>query len=128
MMRFAALGLAATLMAAAPLSVRATECVLPPPDGADVEWSPPSMAGRILFVTPDLVVVRTDAGISYSVAVDEATDLFTAYGGGVEFTELKPGQYADVWLKDCGPPGKSITRAAVIRVCSLVSEPCPASK
>lgn len=127
MMRFAALALAAALMAGAPLLVRATGCVLPPPDGADVEWSPPSMAGRILIVTPDLVVVRSDAGISYSVAVDDATDLFTAYGGGVDLAEIKPGQYADVWLKNCRPPGKTIARAAVIRVCSLAPEPCPAS-
>ena len=111
--------------AAMSLSAKETHCVLPPPDGSDVEWSSPSVVGRLEMATPGEVVIRTAAGKVHTVVIGRKTQLFTAFGGGIEPGQLKAGQYASVWLKDCRPPGKSHNRAAVVQVCSLLPEPCP---
>ena len=104
----------------------ASHCVLPVPDGGDVEPSPPSLIGTILSVAPGKVLVRT-AGAKHAqhVAVSPATELFTVYGGGIEIGDLHPGQHTLIWLKGCAAPGRGTPVAAVLQICSLASEPCP---
>ena len=101
------------------------QCVLPVPDGADVEPSPASVSGRLVQVKAGRVVVRNVRGKDTTVQVNPRTGLFTAYGGGVEAHQLKVGQYASIWLKDCAKPGKSPALAVYLELCSLAAEPCP---
>ncbi len=100
-------------------------CVVPVPDGADIEPSPASLSGRLVQVKPGQVVVRPVRGKDITVHVNSRTGFFTAYGGGVEAHELKAGQYASIWLKDCAKPGKSPALAVYLELCSLAAEPCP---
>lgn len=101
------------------------QCVLPVPDGADIEPSPASFSGRLVKVKPGQVVVRPVRGKDITIHISPRTGLFTVYGGGVEAHELKVGQYASIWLKDCAKPGKSRALAVYIELCSLATEPCP---
>ena len=117
--------LTATLLALSG-SAAASLCVLPAPDGGDIEPSPPSLIGTILSVAPGQVVVRV-AGTAnpHRVVVAEATELFTVYGGGFEVQDLRPGLHALIWFKGCTPPKQDQPVAAVLQVCSLAPEPCP---
>ena len=99
-------------------------CVLPPPDGGDVDWSPPSLTGVITKAGADKVTVRTLDGKHHLVRLSRSTQLSTVYGGGFEPGQLMAGQHTLVWLNDCSEPG-TINRAAVLQVCSLAAEPCP---
>jgi hypothetical protein len=104
----------------------AAHCVLPVPDGGDVEPSPPSLIGTILSVAPGKVLVRvTGANHTQSIAVNPATELFTVYGGGIEIGDLHPGQDTLIWFKGCVTPKQGTPVAAVLQVCSLAPEPCP---
>ena len=120
------LWLVALLTSSIPLAHAAQgQCVLPVPDGADIEPSPASLSGRLVHVQPGRVVVRLRRGKDIAVQVNPQTDLFTAYGGGVELHELEVGQYASVWLKGCAKPGKTSALAVYLELCSLAPEPCP---
>ena len=99
-------------------------CVFPPADGADVNWSPPSLVGVVTQATPERVTIRAAKGITYSVRVLDSTSLFTVYGGAFDANQLKVGQHALVWLPDCKKPGQK-NDAVVLQVCSLAAEPCP---
>ena len=99
-------------------------CVLPSPDGGDVDWSPPSLTGVIAKAGTDEVTIRTPEGKSHLVRLSDSTQLFTVYGGGVESGQLMAGQHILVWLDDCSGPG-AFNRAAALQVCSLAAEPCP---
>ena len=104
----------------------ASQCVLPVPDGGDVEPSPPSLTGTILSVAPSEVLVRiTGAKHTQHVSVNPATELFTIYGGGIEIGDLHPGQHALIWFKGCAAPERGTPVAAVLQICSLAAEPCP---
>jgi hypothetical protein len=104
----------------------ASHCVLPVPDGGDVQPSPPSLIGTILSVAPDKVLVRvTGTKHPHPVAVSPATELFTVYGGGIEIGDLHPGQHTLIWFKACTVPKQGPPVAAVLQVCSLAPEPCP---
>ena len=106
-------------------SALASQCVLPIADGGDVEPSPPSLTGEITLVTQNYVLVRrTSASKSQRVAISQETDLFTVYGGGIEPQDLRPGQHAFVWFKNCVIPRRGHPAAAVLQVCSLGAEPC----
>ena len=101
-------------------------CVLPPPDGADVIPSPPSLLGTIEALKGNSVSIRIE-GLSqpYRVLLNRHTSMFTVYGGGIGLTDLRVGQHAIVWLKGCAKPGSAVHKAAVFQICSLASEPCP---
>jgi hypothetical protein len=99
-------------------------CVLPVPDGADIEPSPASLSGRLTQVRPGRVVVRVARGKDIPVYINSHTSLFTAYGGEVETHELEVGQYASIWLKGCANPGGSTALAVYLELCSLAAEPC----
>ncbi len=117
---------AALLVLSIPLAQAAQgRCVLPVPDSAVIKPSPASLSGRLVQVRPGLVVVRNIRGKDITVHVNPSTGLFTAYGGGVEAHELKVGQYASIWLKDCAKSGKSPALAVYLELCSLAAEPCP---
>jgi len=104
----------------------ASRCVLPVPDGGDEEPSPPSLIGTILSVSPHKVLVRvTGAKHTQPVAMNPATELFTVYGGGIEISDLHPGQHTLIWFKGCATAKQGTPVAAVLQVCSLSSEPCP---
>jgi hypothetical protein len=104
----------------------ASHCVLPVPDGGDMQPSPPSLIGTILSVAPDKVLVRvTGTKHPHPVAVSPATELFTVYGGGIEIGDLHPGQHTLIWFKACTVPKQGTPVAAVLQVCSLAPEPCP---
>ena|SRR6478735_3235228 len=104
----------------------ASQCVLPVPDGGDVEPSTPSLIGTILSVAPGKVLVRVSgAKHTQPVAVSSATELFTVYGGGIEIGDLHPGQHTLIWFKGCIAPKQGTPVAAVLQVCSLAPEPCP---
>ena len=105
-------------------SAKAPACVLPPPDGSDVDWSPASLTGVLTNASPEQVEIRTDRGKIYALRILGSTQLFTVYGGGVEPTELKVGQFALVWLTECSKPGAT-DQVAVLQVCSLAAKPCP---
>jgi len=105
-------------------SAKQAACVLPPPDGANVDWSPPSVEGVLTQVGAARVMLRTKGGSDYSIDLSADTQLFTVYGGGFEPADLKVGQHAIIWLRHCAKPGKT-NRAAVLQVCSLAPEPCP---
>jgi hypothetical protein len=114
------------LMFLAPLVALAKEpaCVLPPPDGADVDWSPASLTGVLTKASAEQVELRTNSDQTFTLRILGSTQLFTVYGGGVEPTELKVGQHALVWLGGCAKPG-STDGIAVLQVCSIAAEPCP---
>nr|CAS03031.1 putative integron gene cassette protein [uncultured bacterium] len=114
------------LLLAFPLFASAQDpsCVFPPADGADVDWSSPSLVGVVTHATPERVTIRAAKGNTYSVRVLESTSLFTVYGGAFDATELKVGQHALVWLLGCQKPGQK-NDAVVLQVCSLAAEPCP---
>ena len=107
-----------------PVLANQPTCVLPPPDGSDVEWTPAGLKGVITRTAKHQVDIRTPDGEIYSLRVSDSTWLSTAYGGGIDFNDLKPGQHALVWLKGCAKPGSS-DRAVIIQVCSLAADPCP---
>ena len=118
-------GLAAVVLVAAAGSASAKQCVLPVPDGGDIEPSPASLEGRIVSASADAVVVQPKAGGKpVQVRLAAATELFTAYGGGIELKELAAGQYASVWFEKCAMPKHGAPVAAVVQVCSLDAEPC----
>ena len=102
----------------------ATDCVLPAADGGRENSSSPSIIGRIQAMRGHSVVIRTAQGVSYTVGIEPSTELFTAYGGGFEFSELASGQYASIWLEGCSLPKKSGNVAAVLQLCSLSPEAC----
>ena len=103
----------------------ASRCVLPVPDGGDVEPSPPSLIGTILSAAPDKVLVSVaGAKRTQLVSVSPATELFTVYGGGTEIGDLHPGQHTLIWFKGCATPKQGTPVAAVLQVCSLAPEPC----
>lgn len=110
----------------APLAAQAhpPACVLPPPDGAVVDWTPANLAGVIQRIAKDRISIRAADGKLYPLRVSGSTWLSTAYGGGVDPADLKVGQHALVWLQGCAVPG-STDRAVIIQVCSLGTEPCP---
>jgi hypothetical protein len=100
-----------------------SSCVLPPPDGGDVDWSPPSLTGVITKTGANEVTIRTPDGKLHLVHLSRSTQLSTVYGGGFDPGQLMAGQHTLVWLDDCAEPG-TINRAAVLQVCSLAAEPC----
>jgi hypothetical protein len=117
--------LASTLLAFSGAAT-ASHCILPVPDGGDVEPSPPSLTGTILSVTPGKVLVRVNgAKHSQHVALSPTTELFTVYGGGIEIGDLHTGQHTLIWFKACAAPKQGNPVAAVLQVCSLAPEPCP---
>lgn len=99
-------------------------CVLPDPDGKVQEPSPASLAGVILRVELPRVLIRTADEHVVSVLIEKDTKLFTSYGGGLDDTQLGPGQSASVWLRECAPASVRTRHAAVLTVCSLSPEPC----
>jgi len=104
----------------------ASHCVLPVPDGSDVEPSPPSLIGTVLSVAPGTVLVRVSgAEQAQPVAVNPTTGLFTVYGGGIEFGDLHPGQPPLIWFEGFHPPTRNTPVAACLQGCSLALEPCP---
>ena len=125
-MRYGLLRVLISALIAFSCSSAASECVLPVPDGGDAEPSPPSLTGTILRVAPGQVVVGV-AGTAkpQSVVVAPATELFTVYGGGFEFQDLRAGLHTLIWFKGCTPPKQGLPVAAVLEVCSLAPEPCP---
>ncbi len=104
----------------------ASQCILPVPDGGDADPSPPNLVGTIQSVSPSQVVLRV-AGVDQlkRVAVLPSTELFSVYGGGFEFHELRPGQHTLVWFIGCVAPKHGIPKVAVLEICSLAAEPCP---
>lgn len=110
--------------AAFPLPARALACVLPPMDGGEVDWSPPSIDGRLKKVQGKRLVVLAESGSSYSIIVEPATGISTVYGGGIDMGQLEAGQYVSIWLAGCKKPAKAFNRAAVLKICSLSAEPC----
>jgi hypothetical protein len=117
--------LAASILFLASGSAQASECLLPIPDGGDVEPTPPSLTGVITRVAPDHVLVRhTSSSKPQRVVISQDTELFTVYGGGFESRELRPGQHAIVWFKNCVAPRRGHPTAVVLQVCSLAAEPC----
>ena len=113
------------LLLASPLlaSAQGSSCVFPPADGAEINWSPPSLVGVVTKATPERVTIREAKGNTYSVRLLDSTSLFTVYGGAFDATELKVGQHALVWLPGCKKPGQK-NDAVVLQVCSLATEPC----
>ena len=106
-------------------SASASQCVLPIADGGDVEPSPPSLTGEIMHAAQNYVLVRgTSASKSQRVAISQETDLSTVYGGSIEPQDLRPGQQAIVWFKNCVTPKRGHSTAVVLQVCSLAAEPC----
>ena len=95
------------------IALATTQCVLPVADGGDIAPSPPSVTGKSVKIRDRTVV-------------NEGTGLWTVYGGGIEETDLKVGQHALIWLQDCRHAGKTPQVAAVVQVCSLAADACPA--
>jgi hypothetical protein len=98
-------------------------CVLPLPDGGDVDWSAPSLTGVVAKAGAGVVTVLAPDGKSHLIHLSESTQFFTVYGGSFEADQLAAGQHALVWLDGCSKPG-AVNRAAVLQVCSLTAEPC----
>ena len=115
----------AAILFSASASGAASRCVLPVADGSDIEPSPASLAGRLVRVGPGEVLVHIE-GVKkpVRVLVSASTELFTAYGGGVEPKDLHPGQHAIIWYKNCVAPRRATPVAAVLELCSLAPEPC----
>ena len=112
-------------MSVSPVDATGRRCVLPVPDGGGVEPSPASLKGRLVQVRPHMVVIRIARNKDVSVRITHQTQLFTAYGGGVDNDELKVGQYASIWLEGCAQPRQLPAAASYLEVCSLAPEPCP---
>lgn len=103
----------------------AADCVLPVPDGGDIEPSTPSLVGVISSVVPGGLVVRTSLGTLTHVLLNDQTGLWTVYGGGVDAAQLRQGQHALIWFEHCAQPRTGRGVAAVVEICSLAAEPCP---
>ncbi|MEX0181779.1 MULTISPECIES: hypothetical protein [unclassified Stenotrophomonas] len=108
------------------IALATTQCVLPVADGGDIAPSPPSVTGKIVKIRDHQLTVQTKAGVVHRTVVNEGTGLWTVYGGGIEETDLKVGQHALIWLQDCRHAGKTPQVAAVVQVCSLAADACPA--
>lgn len=106
------------------IALATTQCVLPVADGDEIPPSPPSVTGKIVKVHDHQLTVETRAGVDYRTIVDEGTGLWTVFGGSIDETDLKVGQHALIWLRDCRPAGKTPQVAAVVQVCSLAAEAC----
>ncbi|NUO74796.1 MAG: hypothetical protein HOQ32_02160 [Lysobacter sp.] len=125
-MRYALQGLvAASLLAIVSPTMATGRCVLPVADGGDTEPSPASVVGRIVSVDARQMRVVVSKSKSSQVLLAPDTELFTVYGGGVEVSELRPGQHALVWFKGCAAPKRGAPVAAVVQICSVSPEPCP---
>lgn len=105
----------------------AARCVLPVPDGGDVEPSPPSLVGVIARAAPGKLVVRTRPGTLERVLLNDQTGVWTVYGGGVDAAQLRPEQHALIWLEHCGQSTDGQAVAAVVQICSLGPERCPSA-
>jgi hypothetical protein len=117
--------IAATFLAACG-PVAASCCVLPVPDGGDIDPSPASLVGELVSAEPEEVFVRSEgAAEPVRIFVSARTELFTVYGGGIESQDLRPGQHVLIWLENCAAPERGSRVAAVLQVCSLAPEPCP---
>lgn len=103
----------------------AAACVLPVPDGGNIEPSPASLVGEITSVAPAELVVRAANGAVTRVSMSDETGIWTVYGGWMEEAELRPGQHALIWFQRCARPDRGKGVAAVVEVCSLAPEPCP---
>ena len=107
-------------------TIASKSCVLPVPDGGDIEPTQPSLTGKVISVSSKSVSVkpyRTKKVVRISITRD--TSLFTVYGGGISSTDLRNGQHVLIWLKHCAKPSGRSNQASVVQLCSLAAEPCP---
>ncbi|HSH98904.1 MAG: hypothetical protein ACAH07_06145 [Methylophilaceae bacterium] len=100
----------------------AASCVLPVPDGGEIDPSPPSVKGVISKVAGHEIRLREQK--SKPIKVVKETELFTVYGGSVEPEELKKGQHVFVWYVGCKKVHDVTPVAAIIQLCSIAAEPC----
>jgi len=80
--------------------------VLPAGDVCLPGTAPPSIEGRILAVTSATISIKPNAEVEAApviVAVQNETQLFTAFGGYVDREELRVGQYVWVWYVSRSP-------------------------
>lgn len=119
-------GAITVILLAMPGAAAASRCVLPVPDGGDMEPSPASLIGELVGVASGEVLVRKKGNAKpLRILVHPSTDLFTVYGGGLDAPQLRSGQHVLIWFKDCAAPKRGTPVAAVLEVCSLAPEPCP---
>ena len=98
-------------------------CVLPAPD-TDSHPSPHSLVGMIDRVDSASMVILPARGHAVRVRLSGTTQIFTAYGGGIDRGELAQGQYAYIWFESCRAPRQGAPLAAVVRVCELSNARC----
>lgn len=88
------------------LQVAAAKCVLPVPDGGDVEPSKPNLYGRLVGVDTSgrVVVSQTGTGKRVVVAFPPKAEIYSAFGGHVAREDLAAGQIVWVWFEGCKWP------------------------
>lgn len=78
------------------------KCVLPVPDGGDVEPSAANIDGYVESISQErVVIVRTKTQRKVTVKIPAGQSIYTAFGGDGEVADLKPGQRTWVWLQGC---------------------------
>lgn len=93
------------------------KCKLPSADSADSTG--PFISGKILKVETSKKEIEISAmgqKKTLNIKDESAIQIFTQYGGAVQFNELKNGDIIEVWLKNCKTSKKKKIVPAVIRL------------
>jgi|AATN01.1.fsa_nt_gi hypothetical protein len=94
-------------------------CILPKPDGGTANVSDRNVAGKIVKVDRQKVLIRdVTSKTTVRILIPKALPVFTAFGGDFPLDVLKVGQSARVWLKGCEMPANSRGTAAYFEIFS----------
>jgi len=105
------------------IAIAGTGYVLPAPDTCLPDTAAPSIRGRIKAVAKAGISVKPDDHLHPKpifISIRRDTQLFTAFGGFVEPSELRAGQYVWVWYVTRDPRrAGSPPKAAVVMPFSM---------
>jgi len=88
-------------------------CRLPSPDGGGETPSAANLRGNISAVAGNIVRIRqATTGQVVPVRIPKNPEIYSAFGGDGEVTDLAPGQTVQVWFNNCVWPRKGVPISA----------------